>query len=96
MNQTQTQNQAPPVSEAECTRALAAMESSGFSITLKLSATEALMLLGEIQLACKHPNNKGYPRRFVETLGREIGAKLSADGGDVLRAVCDAGWEGVS
>ena len=61
-------------------------------ITITIPVTEALGLLGTIQLALRHPQFAQKPtaqwaKRFGESLSEEITSKAPK-----LKFLCDAGW----
>lgn len=60
-------------------------------VHLELTAIEAWMLLGQIQIACRHPENNGISRATVEKLARQIQAGLAVT--PALAAVAERGWD---
>lgn len=61
---------------------------------LRLGPQEAIALVSVIQLACKHPGNKGPAREYAERFARTIGDELSKT--PALKQLIDKGWEGAS
>jgi hypothetical protein len=65
----------------------------GRPFVLQLDGPEAFALLGQIQLACRHPANKGPSRQIAERIGRLIQATLATT--PALAAVAEYGWNPV-
>lgn len=59
-------------------------------IVLDLSGYQAWCLLGQIQLACRHPENVGPSRQIVEGLARTIEAEVATT--PALQEVARRGW----
>jgi hypothetical protein len=59
-------------------------------VTVKLSALEAWILMSQIQLALRHPENKGEPAKIVETIARTIQKEFDVD--PVLTELAEQGW----
>jgi hypothetical protein len=60
------------------------------AITLQLGAVEAWALLGQIQLACRHPMNLGPTRQIAEQIARQLQAAVATT--PALAAVAEMGW----
>jgi hypothetical protein len=60
-------------------------------IVLELTAVEAWILLSQIQLACRHPENTGPSRKMVEGLARRIQDVLAQT--PALYAIAQRGWD---
>ncbi len=62
----------------------------GRPCVLQLDGPEAFALLGQIQLACRHPRNLGPSRQIAERIGRLIQATVATT--PALAAVAEMGW----
>lgn len=60
-------------------------------IPLTLWPGQAFMLLAQLQLVLRHPNNNGPSAEFVERLARKIQGHLSVN--PTLTALCQKGWD---
>lgn len=59
-------------------------------ISLTLTACEAMIVLCQIQLACRHPENSGSTRNVVECVGRHIQNQVATT--PALHALAEKGW----
>jgi hypothetical protein len=59
-------------------------------VELHLDGIQAMCLLGQIQLACRHVQNTGPTRRIVERIARKLQEAVSIT--PALAAVAEAGW----
>jgi hypothetical protein len=59
-------------------------------IDLHLSGTQAMCLLGQLQLACRHPQNRGPTRQVAEEVARDLQVAVSIT--PALAGVAEAGW----
>lgn len=62
-------------------------------MTLELPPVAAFCLIGQIQLACRHPDNLGPMREIVEELAREIQQAFAGQDPEFGRLV-EQGWVG--
>lgn len=60
------------------------------AVQLNLGPIDAWCLMGELQLACKHPLNIGLPREVAETVARGIQRELATT--PALQKLAEAGW----
>lgn len=60
-------------------------------VFIQLTATAAWCLLGQLQLACRHPRNNGASRQVAEDVAHEIQDRLATT--PALRRVAEMGWD---
>jgi len=63
----------------------------GEPIHISLNGLEALMVLGSLQLACRHPAYQGMTRDFIDQFARGLAERLSVIGPEIA-AICEAGF----
>ena len=61
------------------------------TIRLSLTPLEAWALLGQIQLASRHPDNTGPTWRMTESIARRLAAIIAPSG--ALKIVAERGWD---
>lgn len=76
---------------AIATHELEAVVAKGQQIELLLGPLEAYVLLGCIQLACRHPENNGQASEIGEHIGRRIQQALAPEPGP-LAEVLELSW----
>ena len=59
-------------------------------VILQLGGWEAWALLGQIQLACRHPENNGPTRQVAEQIARQLQAAVATT--PALAAMAEMGW----
>ncbi len=59
-------------------------------ITITLSAVEAWVLMSQLQLALRHPKNKGSSAAIVMKIAQNLQDELAIT--DVLKEVAEMGW----
>ncbi len=59
-------------------------------VILQLGAWEAWALLGQLQLACRHPRNNGPTRQIAERFARQIQAAVATT--PALKVIAERGW----
>jgi hypothetical protein len=59
-------------------------------VTLDLGVAEAWILLAQLQLALRHPQNCGASAQFAIQVAEILAAQVAATPG--LRAIYEAGW----
>lgn len=62
------------------------------TIEIGVSRWQLWCLCSQVQLACRHPHNRGIPRDVAEALSRNILLDITEDD-PVLRAIAEAGWD---
>ena len=60
-------------------------------VPITLWPGQAFMLLAQLQLALRHPANKGPGAEFARTLARKLQVHLSVN--PLLTALCEKGWD---
>ena len=80
------------VNEEEVMGALKRLSVS-FRFDMSLGGMGAMFLVGQIQLACRHPTNLGPSRKFVQSLAERIGREM-VEAEPCLAPVIAAGWKG--
>lgn len=60
-------------------------------LMLQVRADQAFMLLAQLQLALRHPGNKGPSAFFARTLGATIQKHISVNA--TIEALCQKGWD---
>jgi hypothetical protein len=60
-------------------------------ITLTIPAIDAFCILGQIQLACRHPFNTGPSRTIAERFGHQLQHLVATT--DALAEVARRGWD---
>ena len=60
-------------------------------VVLRLGAVEAWAVLGQLQLACRHPANNGPTRQIAEQVARQLQAAVATT--PALRVVAEMGWD---
>jgi hypothetical protein len=61
-------------------------------LQLELTMLEAAALLGHLQLALRHPENRGDVKKLVRTIAQAIEAFLSKCG-PATAEICRRGWD---
>jgi hypothetical protein len=74
------------------TREIEDLTRGRFRFTAGLDAIEVVMLIGELQLALKHPGNKGATAEFARELIKRLTAQVPA-GCAAIHEVIRKGWE---
>lgn len=62
-------------------------------ITLEIELPLALLLVGNLQLALRHPQNSGDGARAIRAFARDLQARIAPVGSEI-HAVMEMGWEG--
>jgi hypothetical protein len=81
------------IDEAAVEAALAELQVREAPVLIELQPIEAWVLLGQLQLALRHPENTGPSAKITRVLARHIQARVAGSG--VLAAVAEAGWQEV-
>jgi hypothetical protein len=76
-------------------RELKEMDKSGMLLTrrIDLNAAETLMLISQLQLALKHPDNTGPAARYARQLAKKLCREFPATRWPATAQVLAAGWE---
>lgn len=61
-------------------------------VLLQLQRLDAWIILSQLQLALRHPQNTGESAQAARRIARQLEALVAADG--ALAEVCRRGWEG--
>lgn len=85
-------NAATEPTEAQ-TRAMARLQSAGL-LTISLTGIECMQLVGFIQVALRHPENKGPAAQRMTALAWAIRDELVEKEPD-LAPIIDAGWSAI-
>lgn len=72
--------------------AMKRLQVKGFRINLKLGPAQAMMLIGQLQLAARHPANIGPSSGLVRLLATELADEL-VEAEPELQAIIEAGWD---
>ena len=62
------------------------------SLQLELTAIEAIALIGQLQLALRHPANRGPAAELIRTLAKALEEFLSKCG-PATAEICRRGWD---
>lgn len=73
------------------TREIEQLVERGATVTLTLSPLEAYAVLGNLQLACRHPENDGQGAAITEAVGRRIQQAI-APKGSPLEKLIEVAW----
>jgi hypothetical protein len=65
---------------------------SAKSFTLTLQPAQAWMLLGQLQLALRHPDNRGAPAEMAFSIAKQLEAYVS-QGGPTVAMIAAFGWQ---
>lgn len=60
-------------------------------IVLEIGAVEAWVLLAQLQLACRHPQNTGPSRQIAARIARQLQEAIASGG--ALAIVAEMGWQ---
>lgn len=77
--------------QAEFEAEFEALTARTHHLYLRLTPLEAWALLGQIQLAMRHPKNVGPTRRMVESIARRIQFVVAPEG--ALAIIARRGWD---
>ncbi len=83
-----TKNHKPLPAESDFFREMVAVVDREF--TLSLSFPEAFCLLGQVQLALRHPGNRGLAADLATRIARQIQEQISVS--PAISVVAEAGW----
>lgn len=72
--------------------ALARLQADPQTVAVEMSKVEAFMLLGQLQLALRHPHNRGPSSDVARGVARSIQEALSR-GDPVLARLAEMGWD---
>jgi hypothetical protein len=78
---------------ARCAREMEALTKAGAPVVLELSPVDAYTLLSQIQVALRHPENKGPTAEGARRIARQI-EELLAPPGSAMREMSERGWRG--
>jgi hypothetical protein len=70
------------------------IEAQDVPIHLELTAMQVVVLVGAIQLACRHPHFSGPSAMEVESIARQLQEMIGQVCGPATRAVLEKGWFG--
>ena len=83
------------ISDDELRRALEleleALKDKGADIVLHLTPVQAFMLIGQIQLALRHPSNRGISAAIAEDLAHML-ERILSEHGPALAELIARGW----
>lgn len=65
----------------------------GMPIRIELTTLQALVLVANIQLACRHPLHTGESAQEARRMAQSIQAMLGALCGPATQAIIEKGWE---
>ncbi len=71
--------------DAVSERAVAALESWDRPILLSFDITTTIALIGQLQLAFRHPSNVGPSRQMLEQATRELIEQIDPSKGDIYK-----------
>jgi hypothetical protein len=74
-------------------RELKEMDKSGMLVRIDLDAAQTLMLISQLQLALKHPDNSGPAAKYGRELTQKLCRNFPATRWPATAKVLAAGWE---